>query len=244
MAPHGSVSRVSSAACSVCAFVVANGYEFTFDNWNQKTSGKQVLVLFSSSEGCHRGAADENVCARLEDIWADLRDEWEGVDHAAIGTVDCDGKGRIICQRMGIAAAPNMRFGWGGPDALRQGGLTGWAGTAPTAEGGVEVLRNWAKNSLLPGNKPGTPLGTHVSMHSKREKYSPDGRSAQWTASPEELERLKQKATASFTPEEMQEAVAELTRKTKEESKTRSAELAAEAASKKRRKGKGKSTEL
>lgn len=138
--------------------MAARAYEFTDENWLAETTDKQIMVLFSSSTREYSGKPCDD-CEELEAVFADLRRYWQGQDKswAVVGTVDCSGAGAGLCQVMKISPA-NFRFGWGGPRALKQGGLTGWTGRRLQLPGGMEVMKKWLDASFLPYLKPGESL--------------------------------------------------------------------------------------
>eukprot|EP00927_Polykrikos_kofoidii_P077019 TRINITY_DN74011_c0_g1_i1.p1 TRINITY_DN74011_c0_g1~~TRINITY_DN74011_c0_g1_i1.p1 ORF type:complete len:223 (-),score=55.38 TRINITY_DN74011_c0_g1_i1:185-853(-) len=174
----------------VAAFATtAHGHELTWKNWEKKTEGKPVFLLFTSSgEDC-----SEKLCRDLEEAWAPIIEEMEDADHAVIGSVDCDFLGRQICIKMGlIGSLPNMRHGWGGKAALKVGGLTGYSGSRFT-----DKLRLFVQSSLAKD---------HIKKLKPGDDFVVQGPQSSMSKTPEELERLRKTADVSFTPEEFKKA--------------------------------------
>lgn len=200
----------------------AQGYDFTDANWQAETKDTLVMVLHSTStmdaekrQREHRGVPCAE-CEELERLFAKLT-KWgkEHVPFARIGTVDCGGSGAGLCDAQKITPS-NMRYGWGGKLAMKEGGLKGWTGRRINLKGGLDIIKKWMNASFLPHLKPGEPVESMIDTGMKpndpttavKTDYikadSPEGKAhkemAQKRAEQQEEDRKKEEVQLKMRP--------------------------------------------
>jgi len=178
-----------------CLFVglITARAEIPWKSWNKRTAGKPVFILFTNEDlemKC-------DLCRKIEETWFPMMEDWEEKKHAIVDVVDCSGDGKQICTKMDLhGKLPNMRYGWGGPDALKTGGLKGYSG------GRFEdQLKKWAKDNLVEGLVPGEEFGS-VMQKSDKNSFGAGGAAEGMGITKEELERIQRTASASMSAEE------------------------------------------
>lgn len=94
----------------------AGAKTLTAENWDTATAGKTLFVAFIAP-WC------EN-CKKLKPTWEKLAKAYEGHASILLGTVDCVGKGSLICDSQRLSAFPTLKYG--DPNALKlhKGGLS------------------------------------------------------------------------------------------------------------------------
>jgi len=117
-------------AAFAALFAVVDAIELTGDNYDASVAGKTVFLKFYAPWCGH--------CKKIAPDWEKLEKEWEGHAVGFVGSVDCAGDGKSVCDANGIQGFPTLK--WGDPSALEdyQGGRT------------FSDLNTWAKENLKP----------------------------------------------------------------------------------------------
>jgi len=82
---------------------VLNAVEFTPENWDELTAGKNVFVAFISAR-CHH-------CKALKPAWEKLTAEYEGSPDVVFGEADCMGAGKSLCTANFVNGFPRLMHG-------------------------------------------------------------------------------------------------------------------------------------
>merc|ERR1712166_1516955 len=77
--------------------------EFTAENWDEVTAGKNVFIAFISA-GCHH-------CEVMKPVWRKLTAEYQGHADVVFGEADCKGAGTQLCQTNFVNSFPTLRYG-------------------------------------------------------------------------------------------------------------------------------------
>jgi len=111
-------------------FAVVDAIELTGDNYDASVAGKTVFLKFYAPWCGH--------CKKIAPDWEKLEKEWEGHAVGFVGSVDCAGDGKSVCDSNGIQGFPTLK--WGDPSALEdyQGGRT------------FSDMNTWAQENLKP----------------------------------------------------------------------------------------------
>ena len=82
---------------------VLNAVEFTPENWDEVTAGKNVFVAFVSAR-CHH-------CKALKPAWEKLTPGYEVNADVVFGEADCMGAGKILCIANFVNGFPQLMHG-------------------------------------------------------------------------------------------------------------------------------------
>jgi len=117
-------------AAFAALFAVVDAVELTGDNYDGLVAGKTVFLKFYAPWCGH--------CKKIAPDWEKLEKEWDGHAVGFVGSVDCAGDGKSVCDSNGIQGFPTLK--WGDPSALEdyQGGRT------------FSDMNTWAKENLKP----------------------------------------------------------------------------------------------
>lgn len=137
--------------CLLLPALNVRGKELTEWNWDRVAAGKIVFLKFFQP-GC-------GFCTMMAPAWVGLMNDYVDSTAAGVYEVNCDGRGKTICNHFRITGYPTLKYGnasRGG--AAGQNGFGDFPLDHSKDDGGrnYEALRRFAEKHLGP---PCTPAG-------------------------------------------------------------------------------------